>query len=254
MLVVIDAASNLLMVGAQPNKLHKSTAEALKLNWTTWNIRPRHVCGDDYFMDDWWKQWYKYHDIIPIELGPNTPWPNRAEAGVKQFTIRTNKYFDSIAEYESQEPGLRTIPVKLLVLDSAHVRNMDLTYGGKTPLEIASGRRPPDIIQTENMSVGQLTAEENEEVRLHSLRMKLAQQAHLEARQRLDIRRDLAARLLPSHGPLEVGEGIWYWQRDMSKIRSGTWIKAKVLVTEPNNPMVRIQVGEGKNIRQFLEQ
>ena len=57
----------------------------------------------------------------------------------------------------------------------------------------------------------------------------LAKKAHLEARQRVDLRRDLAARLQPSRGPYNLGDGIWYWDRDLTKIRGGEWIKGKVI-------------------------
>ena len=61
-----------------------------------------------------------------------------------------------IEAYESQEPGLRTITVKLLMLDAARARNLNLTYGGVTPLELATGRRPPDTIEPETMNLQQL--------------------------------------------------------------------------------------------------
>ena len=63
-------------------------------------------------------------------------------------------FLESIHKYESQEPGLRTVTMAQLMQDAAYVRNCDVTYGGKTPLEIATGRAPPDIIQIENMNPG----------------------------------------------------------------------------------------------------
>ena len=71
-----------------------------------------------------------------------------------QFSIRAKIYLESIAKYESQEPVLRTITMAQLMQDAAYVRNCDLTYGGMTPLEIATGRKPPDIVQIENMNPG----------------------------------------------------------------------------------------------------
>ena len=65
-----------------------------------------------------------------------------------------------------------------LMQDAAYVRNCDLTYGGKTPLEIATGRAPPDIIQIENMNPGSLSQNESNEIRCLKLRMRLAQEAH----------------------------------------------------------------------------
>ena len=70
-------------------------------------------------MDSSWRKWYKYHQINPIALGPHTPWPNRAEAGVRQFAIRAKIFLESIEKYESQEPVLRTIRVDQLMQDAA---------------------------------------------------------------------------------------------------------------------------------------
>ena len=50
---------------------------------------------------------------------------------------------------------------------------------------------------------------------------KLAMKTYLEARQREDIREDLASRLMPSDGPFSVGEHVYYWQVDPNKIKHG---------------------------------
>ena len=108
-------------------------------------------------------------------------------------------------------------------------RNQSLTYGGRCPLEIWHGRPVPDIPDIENLLPPQLAAPVGSDDRLDIVLRELALKTHQEARQRVDIRRDLAARLLHSDGPFHPGEGIWYWDRDMSKIRGGEWIKAKVI-------------------------
>ena len=105
----------------------------------------------------------------------------------------------------------------MLINRAVWARNCSVTYGGKTPLEIAYGRSPPDVIDLENMSPQQLATEPPTSVKLDSEVRKLAQQAHLEARQKEDIRRDLAQKLRPSSGPWIEGQGVWYWDRDMSK-------------------------------------
>ena len=69
----------------------------------------------------------------------------------------------------------------------------------------------------------------------------LAIKAHLAARQRVDLRRDLAQRLQPSHGPFTAGESIWYWDRDMSRLRGGEWIRSRVVSYE-RPPMVSIDL------------
>ena len=59
---------------------------------------------------------------------------------------------------------------------------------------------------------------------------------YLEARQRADLRRYIAARLLPTEGPFYVGDCVYYWQLDKSKkshgATSGRWFKARVLSQE----------------------
>ena len=72
-LVILDAASNLLIVQTQTDKKEHTTMEALKMAWTVWNVRPRNICADDYFMTKGWRKWMKYYDINPIPLGPHTP-------------------------------------------------------------------------------------------------------------------------------------------------------------------------------------
>ena len=44
-------------------------------------------------------QYYNYYNIKPIPLGPHTPWPNRAEAGVRQFSIVAKIYLESIQHF-----------------------------------------------------------------------------------------------------------------------------------------------------------
>ena len=65
---------------------------------------------------------------------------------------------------------------------------------------------------------------------------KLAMTYYLEARQRADLRRDIAARLIPTEGPYSAGGRVYYWQVDNSKINhgvtSGRWFKARVLSQE----------------------
>ena len=89
-----------------------------------------------------------------------------------------------------------------------------MTYGGRTPLEIAYGRRPPDLLDVENMMPIQLVTDPTQRETTQEVLKRQARKAHLEARQRLDLRRDLAKRLKPSDGPFYPGDAIWYWDRD----------------------------------------
>ncbi|MEO2106015.1 MAG: hypothetical protein ABGZ36_10305, partial [Actinomycetota bacterium] len=91
------------------------------------------------------------------------------------------------------------------------------------------------------MTPGMLTAKESPSEKRHRELRTMASEAHLKARQREDLRRDLAERLKPSAGPFVPGHGLWYWDRDMSKIRAGKWIKAKVVKFDAS-PMVIIEI------------
>ena len=95
-----------------------------------------------------------------------------------------------------------------------------LTYGGKAPLELAFGRRPVDVITVENSTPSQLTAEFGQSDVLAQQTRRLAMEAYLKARQSEDLRRDIASSLHFSDGPFQVGDKIWYWKEDPSKIKS----------------------------------
>ena len=238
-LIVTDAMSNLLWAGPQKNKEYDETVSTLERCCAEWNISPKAVCGDQYFHNERIVKWYRYKNIKPIALGPHTPWPNRAEAAVKLFKHHAQILIDSIRRHQDQMPTVRHITVRMMFNRAAWARNIALTYGGKCPLEIAFGRRPPDALNIENMTPEQFSTEPARDERTEQWLKDEAIKAHLEARQRVDIRRDLAARLLPSHGPFVAGEGIWYWDRDMSKIRGGEWIRSRV-IAYLRPPMVTI--------------
>ena len=66
---------------------------------------------------------------------------------------------------------------------------------------------------------------------------RLTMTYYLEARQRADLRRDIAALLFPTGGPFSVGDRVYYWQVDKSTKKkhgttSGRWFKARVLSQE----------------------
>eukprot|EP00975_Prorocentrum_lima_P054480 11424062-Prorocentrum_lima.AAC.1 len=63
------------------------------------------------------------------------------------------------------EPHLEDVIVGEMIRKAAWVRNMSISYGGKTP---AVGRRPPDILQTENVDPGQLFSDMLKEDKTHT--------------------------------------------------------------------------------------
>ena len=246
-LVIVDAATNFIWAAPQKSKLHNETLAVIEQAFTDLNCRPKAVCADNYFMEKDFMQFYKYWGIRDIPLGPHTPWPNRAEAGVKLTKHRIQILVDALRRYEPELPSMRHVSVRHIIARACWARNMALTYGGKSPAEMALGRRPPDILDLENMMPQQLAIEPSEQQRLSDIIQTEALKAHLEARQRVDIRRDLIARLRPSDGPFEVGQSVWYWDRDLSKIRGGEWIASRVVAYE-KPPMVTIDL-KGQSVR-----
>ena len=95
------------------------------------------------------------HNIRPIALGPGTPWPNRAEAAIRMFKKQLTLTLTSLSE----DPLLANVTYRQVMRQAALARNSMVTYGGVTPLELAFGRRPADLLSPETMTPPQLTSE-----------------------------------------------------------------------------------------------
>ena len=78
---------------------------------------------------------------------------------------------------------------------AATVRNTQITRCGETPMELAMGRRPRDLLDSASMNPEQLTSTPTKQDLLNEEIQKLAMKTHLEVQQREDIRRDLAERM-----------------------------------------------------------
>ena len=120
-------------------------------------------------------------------------------------------------------------------------RNCQLTVSGYSPLEIATGRRPPDLFDIETSTPEQLSAKPPEEDRTMLQLQRIALRAHQEARQALDLRKDIARRVMPSDGPYSLGDKVFVWMKDESKKKAeGIWVRGKVVSQE--GAMVLVQV------------
>ena len=123
---------------------------------------------------------------------------------------------------------LKKVTYRQLVKAAATVRNQTVTYGKVTPLELAFGRRPADLIQLDVATPTQLTFDRNEEEMTAIQIKQLSKQAFQEARQPEDIRRDLAQNLRMSSKPLQVKDKVFYWQEDSSDGSKGGIKKEKL--------------------------
>ena len=97
-------------------------------------------------------------------------------------------------------------------------RHKQLTLEGstKTPMKLAMGRRPRDLLDPASMNPEQLTSTPTKQDLLNEEIQKLATKTRLDVQQREDIRRHLAERMkfVPIH--LRVGENVF---TDQSKIQ-----------------------------------
>ena len=78
-------------------------------------------------------------------------------------------------------------------------------------MEIASGRRPPDLLDIEASDPAQLSVEPLSEDRTQQELQRLALRAHQEARPAADLRHDMARRIMPSDGPYKPGDKVFAW-------------------------------------------
>ncbi|CAE7294001.1 GIP, partial [Symbiodinium pilosum] len=203
-LLVLDGATNLLWATAQKTLLPEETISALRL-WIEENNRvPKRVVGDTAFFTPDFEKFYKYHNIAQYPCGPRTPWPNRAETAVRLFKKTWALFVKSLGEEGMFEKITLSQAVKRIVF----VRNCQLTVSGYSPLEVATGRRPPDLLDMETSNPEQLSLEGLPEDRTATQLRTIAMKAHLEARQSTDLKKDLAKRVMPSDGPYTKGEKV----------------------------------------------
>ena len=187
---------------------------------------------------------YRMRNVKRFPTGPHTPWPNRAEMGVRLF----EKFLSALVETASKnldQSTLSQITPAQLMRNAATGRNTQVTRSGKTPLELAMGRRPRDLMDPATMNPEQLTSTPtkhdllNEEIRM------LAMKTHLEVQQREDIRRDTTKRMKFVPPDLRVGEQVFYWQDDPSKTqqgrKSGKWLQVEIIAVKC--PMVVVNIG-----------
>ena len=125
------------------------------------------------------------------------------------------------------------------------MRNTQVTLSGKTPIELAMGRRPRDLMDPASMNPEQLTSTPTKQDLLNEEIQKLAMKTHLEVQQRQDIRRDRAEWMKFVPPDLRVGESVFYWQEDTSKIQQGrkSGKRLKVEIIAVKGSMVVISAG-----------
>ena len=160
-LLVIDGATNLLWATALTNLDAPETLGAFRLWIEENNCTPKGIVGDQAFFTDPFMDFHRFHGISPYPCGPRTPWPNRAETAVRLF----KRAWVHMAKALTEEGYVDRVTVRQAVKKVVWARNCQLTVSGYSPLEIATGRRPPDLFAVESSTPEQLSAEPPEEDR-----------------------------------------------------------------------------------------
>ena len=99
---------------------------------------------------------YRMHDVKRLSTGTHTPWPNRAETGVRLF----KKFLSSLVDTASKnldQTTLAQITPNQLMRKAATLRYTQATLSGKTSVELGMGGRPRDLMDPAVMNPEQLT-------------------------------------------------------------------------------------------------
>ena len=105
-----------------------------------------------------------------------------------------------------EDDRFRGVTIREFGKPTVWARNTQLPLSGYSPLEIATGRQPPDLLNVETSDPAQLSVEPLAEDRTQQELQRLALKAHQEARQAADLRHDMAKRTMPSDGPYKPGD------------------------------------------------
>ena len=116
---------------------------------------------------------YRMHNVERLPTGPHTPWPNRAEMGVRLFKKFLSALVDTASEI-LDETTLSQITPSQLMRKAATVRNTQVTLSCKTFVELAMRRRSRDLMDTASMNPEQLTSTPTKQDLLNEEIQKLA--------------------------------------------------------------------------------
>ena len=167
---------------------------------------PKVIVGDEAFFSEDFLTYYRTHGTKECPCGARTPWPNRAETAVRLFKRQWQLMTKSL-----EDDRFKGVTIREAIKRTVWARNTQLTISGYSPLEIATGRRPPDLLDIETSDPAQLSVEPLAEDRTQQELQRLALRAHQEARQSQDLRHYMAKRTMPSDGRYKPGDKVFVW-------------------------------------------
>ena len=101
----------------------------------TFQMNTKAICADMGFHQPHDMQaFYRMHHVKRLPTGPHTPWPNRAEMGVRLFRKFLLALVDTASKNLDQTTLAQITPAQLM-RKAATVRNTQVTLSGKTPME-----------------------------------------------------------------------------------------------------------------------
>ena len=121
-------------------------------------MHPKEICADMAFHQPHDMQaLHRMHNVKRIPTGAHTPWPNRAEMGVRLFKKFLLALVDTASRTLDQTTLAQITPAQLM-RKAATVRNTQVTLSGKTPMELPMGRKPRYLLDPASMNPEQLTS------------------------------------------------------------------------------------------------
>ena len=132
-LLVLDRAT--LHLKAYPCKsTSPSVISKLHERMDTSQMNPKAICADmAYHHPHDMHAFYRMHDVKRFPTGPHTPWPNRAEMGVRLFKKFLSVLVDTASKYLDKTTPSQITPSQLM-RKAATVRNTQVTLSRKTPV------------------------------------------------------------------------------------------------------------------------
>ena len=135
-LIIVDAATMFIQVYAIKSTGIDESISCVRDFLDTFHCKPRSLVGDSAFQVGEWPTFYRKNGIKLIPVGRYTPWPNRAEAAVRLF----KRHFSIMITSIQQDPELGSLTPREIMKMACFARNSNITYGGKTPVELVFGR------------------------------------------------------------------------------------------------------------------
>ena len=134
---------------------------------------PKAIVGDEAFFQEDFLTYYRTHGIKECPCGSRTPWPIRAETAVRLFKRQWQLMAKSL-----EDDRFKGATIREAIKRTVWARNIQFTISSYSPLEIATGRRPPDLLDIEKADPAQLSVEPLPEDRTQQELQRLALRAH----------------------------------------------------------------------------